>query len=281
MINPQLKNYLRKSLIYLVLIMLVCLWLLPLVSTLLIAFKSPSDFLNSKFYHAPKQLFFFKNLQEVFRYYRLQNNFFNSILYAVVGVAICIFVSSMAAFSVTKLKPKFSFLIFLGIYSGTVFPFQMYLIPLFSMYNKLGIYNTKFGMFLFYATICTPFATFLYRGFFLSFPDEVMEAALIDGCGPVRLYYQIFVPQLVAPTAVVILFQAIWIWNDLLFGMVLSATEDVRPIMVAITQVAGTGGGNIPVMMSGVIFSSIPTILLFIGLRKYFIQGYILSSVQK
>ena len=197
-----------------------------------------------------------------------------------VGVSICIVVSSMAAFSVTKLQPKWSFLIFIGIYSGTVFPFQMYLIPLFNMYNAFGIYNTKFGMFLFYATICTPFATFLYRGFFLAFPDEIMEAALIDGCGPVRLYFEIFIPQLAAPTAVVILFQAIWIWNDLLFGMILSATEDVRPIMVAITQVAGTGGGNIPVMMSGVIFSSIPTILLFIGLRKYFIQGYMLRTVQ-
>ncbi len=276
----RFKNTIGKIPIYLILIILAIVWIFPILATLLVGLKSPNDFLTSTFFQLPKKFYLFQNLQDMSHSYRLYKNFFNSLVYSVSGAAICVLLSSMAAFGVTKMKPPFAFFLFLVIYSGTIFPFQMYLIPLFVMYSSLGIYDTKFGMILFYMTICTPFATFLYRGFFLSITDDIKEAALIDGCSPVRLFLQIFVPQLMAPTAVVVLFQAMWIWNDLLFGMVLSATEVARPIMVTIVQISGTTGGNIPIMMSGVILVSIPTIALFLGLRKYFIKGYVLRAIR-
>jgi len=265
-------------LIYAFLIALCLIWLLPIISTLLVAFKTPAEYINTKFYQLPKGLAFVTNLKEVFSYYRLQINFLNSFIYAVSGVIFCILLSSTAAYAVTKLKPKGSFFIFLIIYSGTIFPFQLYLIPLLRTYNALNIYNTKFGMILLYSAICTPFATFLYRGYFMNLDDQIMQAAMIDGCGPVGIFFRIYQPQLKAPTAVVALFQGMWIWNDLLFGMILSSGENVRPIMVAVAQSTGTGGGKIPVMMAGVIFTSIPTVLLFILLRNYFIKGFSMQS---
>jgi multiple sugar transport system permease protein len=265
-------------LIYAFLIFLCAVWLLPIVTTLLVAFKTPAEYMNTKFYEPPKGFELINNLKEVFAYYRLQINFFNSIIYALCGVIFCIILSSSAAYGVTKLKPKGSFFIFLVIYSGTIFAFQLYLIPLLRTYHTLGIYNTKFGMILLYAAICTPFATFLYRGYFVNLDDQIMQAAMIDGCGPMGIYLRIYWPQLKAPTAVVALFQGMWIWNDLLFGMILSSSERVRPIMVAVAQSTGTGGGKIPVMMAGIIFTSIPTVLLFIALRKYFIKGFSMQS---
>jgi len=265
-------------LVYIFLIFLCVIWLLPIVSTLLVAFKTPAEYMDTKFYELPRGFEFLNNLKEVFTYYRLQINFFNSFVYAVCGVIFCIILSSSAAYAVTKLKPKGSFFIFLVIYSGTIFPFQLYLIPLLRTYNALNIYNTKFGMILLYSAICTPFATFLYRGYFLNLDDQIMQAAMIDGCGPMGIFLKIYWPQLKAPTAVVALFQGMWIWNDLLFGMILSSGEGVRPIMVAVAQSTGTGGGKIPVMMAGVIFTSIPTIILFISLRKYFIKGFSMQS---
>ncbi|GHV80576.1 permease [Spirochaetia bacterium] len=276
--NYRIHKILTRTFTYVFLIVLCAVWLLPVVSTLMVAFKTTNEYITTKFYQLPKGFEFFNNLAEVFKYYRLQINFFNSFLYTVFGVLICIFFSSTAAFAVTKLKPKGSFLIFLIIYSGTVFPFQLYLIPLLRTYNFLHLYNTKIGMILLYASICTPFATFLYRGFFLGMDDQVKEAAMIDGCSPVGMFFRIYLPQLAAPTAVVTLFQGMWIWNDLLFGMILSSSEKVRPIMVAVAQSTGTGGGKIPVMMAGVIFTSIPTIALFIALRKYFIKGYSIQT---
>jgi multiple sugar transport system permease protein len=272
------KNIFGTMLIYGFLITLCLIWLLPVISTLLVAFKTPAEYMNTKFYELPRGLEIINNLKEVFSYYRLQINFMNSFIYAVSGVIFCVLLSSTAAYAVTKLKPKGSFFIFLLIYSGTIFPFQLYLIPLLRTYNFLNIYNTKFGMVLLYSAICTPFATFLYRGYFMNLDDQIMQAAMIDGCGPAGIFFRIYQPQLKAPTAVVALFQGMWIWNDLLFGMILSSGETVRPIMVAVAQSTGTGGGKIPVMMAGVIFTSIPTILLFILLRNYFIKGFSMQS---
>ena len=155
----------------------------------------------------------------------------------------------------------------------------MYLIPVYRFFNTLGLYNTRIGLILIYAAICTPFALFVYRGFYTTIPKDVEDAAKIDGAGPVRTYFSIFVPQSLAPTAVVALFQMTWIWNDLLFGMVLSRTQNIRPIMVALATMSGYGGGNIPYIMTGVIFTSLPTILLFVLLQKYFIKGMAMSAV--
>jgi len=262
---------------YLILILLVLLWLLPVWTTFLVSFKSSEDFMSQRFYHLPTKVSFMDNFRNVMKTYRLHEHFLNSLLYAAAGAGIAIAVASMAGFSIVRLKPPLFFLLFLLIYSGTLFPFQMYLIPVYKFFNTLGLYNTRLGLILIYAAICTPFALFVYRGFYTTIPKDVEDAAKIDGCGPIRTYFSIFVPQSLAPTAVVALFQMTWIWNDLLFGMVLSRTQNIRPIMVALATMSGYGGGNFPYIMTGVIFTSLPTILLFVALQRYFISGMKLS----
>jgi multiple sugar transport system permease protein len=267
----QLK--VRNIPIYIILIVLVFLWLLPVWTSFFLSTKTVEDYISSKFYQLPRKIVFIDNMKEVMKTYRLHEHFLNSVVYSASGAIIAILFSSIAGYSIVRLKPKFNFLLFLLIYSGTLFPFQMYLIPLYKLYNQLGLYNTKLGMILIYAALCTPFALFVYRGFYVTIPKEIEDAALIDGCGPIRSFFSIFLPQSAAPTAVVALFQMTWIWNDLLFGMILSRTKDVRPVMVALASMTGRGGGIITFIMTGVIFTSIPTIVLFVLLRKYFITG--------
>ena len=267
----------RKIPLYLVLVLLIIVWLLPVASSFLASFKSSRDFVSQTWSGLPTEFYFFKNLATVLREYRIQDNLASSFIYAASGAAVAIVAASMAGFSIVRLRPKFNFLLFLIIYSGTLFPFQMYLIPVYRLFNTLGLYDTRTGMILIYAAICIPFSVFVYRGFYTTVPREIEEAAKLDGCGPVRSFVSVFLPQSLPPTAVVALFQATWIWNDLLFGMVLSRTQYVRPVMVAVATMTGYGGGNIPWIMTAVIFTSIPTILLFVWLRRYFIQGMVLS----
>jgi len=267
----------RKVPLYLVLAVLTLAWLLPVASSFLASFKSSKDFVSQTWAGLPTQFYFFKNLSTVLREYRIQDNLASSFLYSASATLVVIVAASMAGFSIVRLRPKFSFLLFLVIYSGTLFPFQMYLIPVYRLYNVLGLYDTRTGMILIYAAICIPFSLFVYRGFYTTIPREIEEAAKLDGCGPVRSFVSVFLPQSLPPTAVVALFQATWIWNDLLFGMVLSRLEEIRPVMVAVATMTGYGGGNIPWIMTAVIFTSIPTILLFVWLRRYFIQGMVLS----
>lgn len=268
---------LRKIPLYLVLVVLTLAWLLPVASSFLASFKSSKDFVSQTWAGLPTRFYFFTNLATVLREYRIQDNLASSFLYSASATLIVIVAASTAGFSIVRLRPRFSFLLFLVIYSGTLFPFQMYLIPVYRLYNVLGLYDTRTGMILIYSAICIPFSLFVYRGFYTTIPREIEEAAKLDGCGPVRSFVSVFLPQSLPPTAVVALFQATWIWNDLLFGMVLSRLEEIRPVMVAVATMTGYGGGNIPWIMTAVIFTSIPTILLFVWLRRYFIQGMVLS----
>ncbi|MDZ7837382.1 MAG: carbohydrate ABC transporter permease [Actinomycetota bacterium] len=258
--------------------MLVIAWLLPVFSIVQAALKSPQEFNATSFFQFPSKITIVENFKMALKQWRLQEHFLNSFIYALVGGLIAIITASMAGFSIIRLRPRFNFPLFLLIYSGTLFPFQMYLIPLYRIYNSIGLYNTKLGMILIYSALCIPFSLFVYRGFYTTIPKEIEDAANLDGCSTFQLYYYIFLPQSIAPTAVVALFQMTWIWNDLLFGMVLTRTGNARPVMVSLASMSGVSGGIIPYIMTGVIFTSLPTIVLFVLLRRYFISGMVLSS---
>lgn len=253
--------------------LLAGIWLFPIFVSVASAFKTPSDFITSSFYKLPLANGFAENFETAVKTYGLMRHFGNSLFYAVAGTLLCIAVSAMAAYGISIVRPRFSFLIFILIYSGTIFPFQMYLLPLYKTFIATNLYDTRLGMVLFYGTICTPFATFIYRSHYMTITNEIYESAMIDGCNAYTAFPHIFIPLLKVPTAVVIVFQAMWIWNDLLFGMVLAQSPDVRPVMVSVAQIAGAGGFNLPVLMVGVIITSIPTLLLFAFLQKYFVRG--------
>ena len=133
----------KKIPLYAVLIALTLLWLLPVASSLLVALKSSQDFVSQTWADLPTKIKFFTNLATVLREYRLLDNLGSSVLYASVGTVVVILAASMAGYSIVRLRPKFNFLLFLIIYSGTLFPFQMYLIPVYRVFNALGLYDTR------------------------------------------------------------------------------------------------------------------------------------------
>lgn len=249
------------------------MWLTPIYFSFLTAFKSTICYANQSFYELPTSFAFFDNVVKVFKQYRFNEHIFSSLFYMIGAGSLCIIFSCLAAYGIVRLKPKGRFLMFMLIYSGTIFPFQIYLIPLFKFYNTVGLYNTHLGMILLFTAITIPFSLFVYRGFFVTIPRAIEDAAKIDGSGPFKTFLLIFAPQATAPTAVVMLFQWSWIWNDLLFGMVLTRSNEVRPIMVALASMSGIGGCSVTLQITGVILTSIPTIILFFTLKKYFIKG--------
>lgn len=205
---------------------------------------------------------------------------FNSLLYGFVGSGIAVFVAFIAAFGIVRLKMKNGLLWFLLIYSGTVFPFQMYLLPLFEAYVAVGIYNTKFGLILVYVGLCIPFSTFVLRGFFLTVPWEIQEAAKIEGATNFQILYKIMMPLARAPILLVFLIQFTWIWNDLLFGMVLSRSVGVRPITTALVGMQNLYAQmDGPTILTATLMASIPTLLIFLLLQKHFIRGLTLGSM--
>ena len=191
--------------------------------------------------------------------------FLASLSYGVVGAGMAIVCASLGAFAITRLRIRAPFFWFFLVFSGTIVPFQMYLIPLFQTYNNVGLYDTWLGMVLFYTAIAIPFSLFVMRGAFSTISREVLEAARLDGCRDFDVYWRICMPLARGSIAVLFLFQFTWIWNDLIFGLVLSTSDGVRPIMPSLAGMQGlyaTQGP--PIVLAAALIASLPTILLFL-----------------
>lgn len=248
-------------------------WVAPILILLMNAFKTPNEFLMTSGLTPPGSLGLFDNIAKAWAK-GLGSGFFNSLIYGVVSSTIAVLLASLAAFGIVRLRIPRGLFWFLLIYSGTIFPFQMYLIPLFNMYLNTGLYDSKLGLIAFYVAICIPFCTFVMRGFFLTVPWDIQEAAAIDGANSWTVFWQIMFPLARAPMILLILLQFTWVWNDLLFGLVLSKSDGVRPVMVALMGMQGVyGATDGPSVIAATLVCSAPTLILFLVLQRYFVQG--------
>jgi len=268
----------RRNAGFTAVLILAIFWLAPIAILAMNAFKTPNEFLMTSSLVPPTGIGpLFANLQHAWMK-GLSGGFLNSITYGVAGSVLAVGLSSLAAYGIVRLKIPGGLFWFLLIYSGTIFPFQMYLIPLFNAYLSTGLYDTKLGMIAFYIAICIPFCTFVMRGFFLTVPWQIQEAALVDGANSWEIFWRIMFPMARAPIILLVLIQFTWIWNDLLFGLVLSKSEDVRPVMVALVGMQGVyGAQDGPSVIAATLICSAPTLILFLALQRYFVRGLTLG----
>jgi multiple sugar transport system permease protein len=250
------------------------LWLVPVLFLFNLSAKRPLDYTMNPYWALPQAFASLENVRYVFRETQFLRPYISSILYALVGSATAIFISSLAAFAVTKLKIRGAFAIFILLWTGMIFPIQIYLIPLYKAYLTVNLYNTRLGLLLIYVALSTPFCVFVFRNFFLSLSDDYHEAARIEGCTSFQIYSRVFMPNSLAPVAVLSLFQGSFIWNDLILGMVLTGSQKVRPVMNALSMLNSIySGTNVPAVMTGNLLACLPVIVLYLVLQKYFIQG--------
>lgn len=267
-----------RVLSYAFIAVLAAIWLLPVVLVLFNATKTLEDFTQGNIWRLPETFRLFENMSEALRMGALGRGMLNSFLYSFLGAGVSIFAAALAAFGIVILRVKGGFFWFLLIYSGTVFPFQMYLVPLFKAYQNVGIYDTFGGMLLFYIAISIPFCLFLLRNYMTTLPYEIVEAAQIDGFKSFGIFTRIIFPLLLPPISVLMLFQFTWIWNDLIFGMTLSRSEDVRPVMAGLASMQGMFfRSGVTTLMAGIVLTSLPTIFLFFALQRNFIKGMLLT----
>lgn len=269
----------RKSLMFVGLVIICLIWILPIIFLILLSLKTTKDYASNPFYALPQSFGFFENIKYVWFETNLGRPYLNSILYALSASLLAIFFSSLAAYAISKLKLKGGFTIFIILWSGMIFPIQIFLIPLYKAYLTLNLYNTQIGMILIYTVLSIPFCVFVFRNYFLTLPEEFQEAAKIDGCSKFQIYWRMIMPNSLGPVAVLLIFQGSFIWNDLIIGMVLSSSWRVRPVMNALALLQGQySGTNVPAVMTGNLISGLPMIIVFIALQRYFLQGLAIQA---
>jgi alpha-glucoside transport system permease protein len=201
----------------------------------------------------------------------------NSVLITVPSSVLLVLIAAGAAYAFAWTKFLGRDVLFLIVVGLLVVPLQIGLIPVASLYGATGLFGTIPGVVLFHVAFGLPFAVFLLRNFFIGIPHELLEAARMDGASEWRVFSRVVLPLGIPAIASLLIFQFLWVWNDLLVALVF-AGSDARPLTVAIQQQLRLFGGNIDIIAPGAYIQMIVPLIVFFAFQRYFVQGLLAGS---
>ncbi|UFU07612.1 carbohydrate ABC transporter permease [Ruania halotolerans] len=255
------------------------LWLVPVYLLLANASKLPAEFGDYGLWEPGTVTGLWANLGEAWDRGKLSGGLLSTAVYALVSPLIAVVVGAAAGFSIVALRLRHGFAWFVVIFASSIFPLQMILMPLFVGYAETGLFNTRLGMILVYTVIAVPFSAFVLRNFFTGIAHQVFEAAVVDGASTRRIFAQIYIPMAMPALIAVFILQATFIWNDLLLGLTLTQSAEVRPIVTALSALQSTYGGSaMSTVLAGGLLVSLPTVVLFLATQRVFTRGLSLGQ---
>jgi ABC-type glycerol-3-phosphate transport system permease component len=262
-----------------VLAVLGLLWLVPVYLLLANASKLPAEFGTYGLWEPGNLGALFTNMADAWDRGRLSQGIVSTAVYAIVSPIIAVIIGAAAGFAIVALRLRNGFFWFVVIFASTIFPLQMILMPLFVGYAQTGLFNTRVGMILVYTVIATPFSAFVMRNFFTGIAHQVFEAAVMDGASTWRIFWRIYLPMSTSALIAIFILQATFIWNDLLLGLTLTQSSEIRPVITALSALQSTYGGSaMSTVLAGGLLVSLPTVILFLATQRAFTRGLSLGQ---
>jgi len=220
------------------------------------------------------------------------SSFFSSVIITVLSVGLLVIIASMAAWVLVRAKSKLANTIFMIFVAAMIVPFQVVMFPLLSWFHRievfLGLLDTPFrllqnypGIIFAYLGFGTPLSMFLYHGFIKGIPEELEEAAIIDGCSRAGVFFRIVLPILKSITVTVIILNGIWIWNDYLLPLlVLGMGGNVQTIPLAVANFVSSFVRRWDLILTSTLMAMLPIIIVFLFLQKHIMKGMVDGSVK-
>lgn len=252
------------------LVLVSLLWLVPSYLVVVNAFTPARAYTGTPRW-LPAGGAFFSNVAAAFAAADIGQAMVNSAIYSVLGGGIAVLIAALASFAVVVMPCRHPAVWFWAIYTGTILPLQVFLSPLFSGYARTSLYDTQYGMLLIYVVLAVPFAFFVVRNYFTAIPRTMFEAASLDGAGWLRMFVQVHLPLARSALAAAFIFQFTATWNDLLFGITLTASPNTRPVMATLAELSGTYSTvGPPAVLAGALVASLPTLVVFFAFQRVF-----------
>ena len=213
-----------------------------------------------------------------------KTNFFaafgNSVIITVGSVAVIIFCTSMCAWFITRVHNKFTMALYMLCLFSMIVPFQMVMFPLSKLANMMHLSN-PIGIILVYLGFGAGLAVFMFCGFVKSIPLEIEEAAMIDGCNPIQIFFKIVFPILKPTMISTAILETMWVWNDYLLPTLVLDIKKYRTIPMAIQYFRGSYGKvEMAPMMACIMITVLPVIVLYLLCQKYIIDGVVAGAVK-
>ncbi len=269
----------RRVLGYAALVMVTILWLVPVFSALITAFRTNDDILLNGFWSLPRQLGL-ASFKDAWDRGGLSRYLPNSFIITLPALILTLFLSSLSAYALARFRFRGNRLIFFLYVGGMMLPFQVLMLPVFRLTDALGLYDTYWGLIAFHTAFQLGFCTFLLRNYMRTVPGEILEAARIDGCGEFRAWWQIMMPLTLPAIAAVATLEFTWIFNDYLWAIVLLRSDKLKPVTAGLAALQGQYVMDWTVITAGALLASVPTVLVFIFLQRYFIEGLTLGATK-
>lgn len=269
-----------NSLIFLIMLLVCAVFLFPVFIVLINSFKSKL-YISSEPFKLPNSETFagLSNYIDGLSKTGFFSAFVTSLFITVLSVAAIVLFTSMTAWYITRVKNKFTKLTYYAFVFSMVVPFQMVMFTMVKTANVLRLDN-PLGLVVIYLGFGAGLSVFMFSGFVKGIPIEIEEAAMIDGCGPIRTFFLVVFPLMKPTTITVAIINTMWIWNDYLLPYLVIGS-DYKTIPIAIQYLRG-GYGSIDMgaMMAMLVLSIIPVVVFYLLCQKHIIKGVVAGAVK-
>jgi len=290
--SPQwIAGRIQGAVLHIAVISLTVAWIVPTAGLLITSFR-PFDKITSSGWWtalAPSYQFTLDNYSKVLSTSNLGQGFFNSFMISIPATIIPIAIAAFAAYAFAWMKFPLRDWIFLGIVGVLAIPLQLSFVPVLSFFVAHGItvgnlepYGMQFlPVWLAHTGYGLPFSIYLLANFFRALPSELFESAEIDGASTLTVFFRIVLPLSVPALASLVIFQFLWIWNDLLVALIyVGGAREVAPLTVSLANLTNSLGQGYHLLTAAAFFSMIVPLVVFLSLQRYFVRGILAGSVK-
>ena len=273
------KNPLAVPLLYAALTLLAVVTLIPFVWVMFGAFKSQAEIMAAPGAWLPKNFGNFDNFIELFAHRQFGTYMRNSLIVSGFTVALNVLFSSMAGYALSKLPFRGRRIVFASVLMAMMIPYVALFVPQFFVVVQMGLVNTLTAMVLPIAVM--PIAVFIMRQFADSIPDDLLEAARLDGAGEFRIFFGIFLPLLGPAVATVAIITFLNSWNYFLWPLIVAQTQETYTLPVGLSIASQAANStDYGLLLAGAVIVLLPVLLLFVFLQKYFVRGIAVTGLK-
>jgi alpha-glucoside transport system permease protein len=276
----KIGRYAARGPINLILLFVGLMWLLPTFALFVTSLMTPQDYNAFGWWKllSDPSLVTWQNYSNLWNDSDIPDALVTTLLITIGGTILPIIIAALAGYAFAWLEFPGRDWLFVVVIALLVVPLQMALIPVFKLYNTLGLFDTILGLVLYHTAFALPFAIFLLRNFFIGIPKDVFESARIDGASEARIFLRLVLPLGLPAIASLAIFQFLWVWNDLIVALTFG--RETQPITVAIFSNVRQFGNNIELIAPASFISLAIPLAVFLAFQRYFTQGLLAGSVK-
>jgi raffinose/stachyose/melibiose transport system permease protein len=277
--TPRLVQNAKKNVIFVAMIMMTAAFLYPLFFMVINSFKTRTQYYTSPF-SLPDSHLQLNNYLTMISQFKILNLFCNSFIVSGVSVIFLLFFGIFASYAFAKLQFRGQNFVYMAVIVTLFIPAQVTMIPMYVMFSKIKLVNTYWGVIFAYLAAYLPEVIMLMTSNFKSIPNEMIEAAEIDGCNYFNIVRNVIIPMGRPAIFLTIIFYFIMMWNDLFTPMILLQQMDVRTVMVALASLMSRYDGDPTFQFAGLMLSTIPALLIYMIFQNKIIKGMSAGAIK-